>query len=65
VIFLNHIVYDEAEYDELLGMPGLHLVKPQVAVVKRNLCLPPDLSAQLEPLDFWRKGHNPRDVLLL
>lgn len=62
---LNHIVYDEAEYDEMLGMPGLHLVKPQVVVAKRDVCLPPDLIAQLEPLDFWCRGQNPRDVLLL
>lgn len=49
----NHIVYDAPQFDEALGVSGLHKVKPRVTHEPRRTILPPDLFEQYSKLSFW------------
>jgi sulfotransferase len=44
-----------AEFDERLGMPGLHRVGASVGQVERRSILPPELFARYEPFSFWQR----------
>ncbi len=49
----EHIAYDAPEFDQALGLRGLHRVRPKVEVQARRTILPPDLFEQYAGLDFW------------
>ena len=58
--------YDEPLYDADLGIPGLHRVRPKVALEPRLTCLPPDLFAKYAETNFWVNPKlNSRDVTIL
>ncbi|MDE1150868.1 MAG: sulfotransferase [Azospirillaceae bacterium] len=62
----ENVVYDEPDYDSLLGMPGLHKVRERVEYRERRTCLPPDLFAKYGSANFWTKPElNPNGVLVL
>ncbi len=62
----ENIVFDEAEYDADLGLPGLHRVRQRVSHETRTACIPPDLFAKYADVNFWLNGKlNPRQVLML
>jgi sulfotransferase len=50
----DKVVFDEPAFDQGIGLPGLHRVRPKVAVEGRRTLLPPDLFARLDALSFWR-----------
>ena len=50
----NNVQFDAPEYDEALGVSGLHRVRPKVEFQPRRTILPPDLFKKLEGMDFWR-----------
>jgi len=50
----DNIAFDAQAFDASLGLPGLHAVRPKVAVEARRTILPPDLFARLDDLSFWR-----------
>ncbi|MNF16504.1 hypothetical protein D3C80_2195470 [compost metagenome] len=52
--------YDAPEFDEALGLHGLHQVRPQVALQRRETILPPDLFEQYSKLSFWQDQANSR-----
>jgi sulfotransferase len=52
----DHLVYDAPEFDDALGVSGLHKVKPKVALQQRRTILPPDLFDQYAKLSFWNDG---------
>lgn len=52
----EHIAFDTPEFDQGLGVGGLHRVRPRVAVEPRRTLLPPDLFQQYSSLSFW---HDP------
>lgn len=54
----NHIEYDAPEFDEALGLKGLHKVRPKVAIEPRRTILPPDLFEQYSQLSFWQDSRN-------
>lgn len=54
----EHIVYDAPEFDEALGLSGLHRVRPRVAAEPRRTVLPPDLFEKYAALSFWRDGEG-------
>lgn len=63
---LNHLDYDEQGYDADLGTPGLHRVRPKVAMEARLSCLPPDLFAKYNDVNFWtNKNVNQRGVTII
>lgn len=50
----ENVAFDAQAFDANLGLPGLHKVRPKVAVEARRTLLPPDLFARLDDLSFWR-----------
>lgn len=48
------IEYDAPEFDNQLGLDGLHRVHPKVAPRPRKTILPPDLFQRYTNLSFWR-----------
>jgi sulfotransferase len=62
----DNVVYDEPDYDAMLGMPGLHSVRQKVGYVQRQPGIPPDVFARLGSANFWLKPElNPRGVTIL
>ena len=49
----ENIRFDTPDYDEGLGLTGLHRVRPQVRFEPRKTILPPDLFEQYTKLSFW------------
>ncbi|WP_428488267.1 sulfotransferase family protein [Rhodopila sp.] len=63
---LDHVAHDEPGYDADLGIPGLHRVRPKVALEARSPCIPPDLFAKYAEVNFWTNPKlNQRNVLVL
>ncbi|MEE4309837.1 sulfotransferase [Pseudomonas alliivorans] len=52
----NNLSYDAPQFDDALGVSGLHKVKPRVALEPRATILPPDLFEQYSKLSFWNDG---------
>ncbi|MDO7927152.1 sulfotransferase [Pseudomonas sp. KFB-139] len=52
----NNLSYDAPQFDDALGVSGLHKVKPRVAFESRHTILPPDLFEQYSKLSFWNDG---------
>ncbi len=51
----DNIEYDAPEFDQALGLAGLHKVRPKVAIKNRKTVLPPDLFNQYSSLSFWNE----------
>ena len=56
----EQVKYDAPEFDEALGLHGLHQVRPQVGLQRRETILPPDLFEQYSKLSFWQDQANSR-----
>ncbi|MDY7562740.1 sulfotransferase [Pseudomonas sp. 10B1] len=54
----DNLVYDAPEFDQALGVAGLHKVKPKVAAQSRRTILPPDLFEKYSELSFWHDGSS-------
>lgn len=50
----NNVCYEENEFDQQLGVKGLHTVKRKVAFTSRRTILPPDLFTKYQDMDFWQ-----------
>ncbi|MFC6950330.1 sulfotransferase [Paraburkholderia dipogonis] len=62
----NDAVYDQPDYDALLGMPGLHKVRSKVEYQERKPCIPPDIFAKFAGTNFWAKPElNTRGVRIV
>jgi sulfotransferase len=62
----DHVSYDEPDYDDLLGMPGMHKVREKVGLEKRQPSIPPDLFGKYSKLSFWKSPEaNVRRALVL
>ncbi len=55
---LNNIQFDRSQYDEDLGMPGLHKVRERVQVVDREPILPPDIIEKYKNFNFWNDADQ-------
>jgi sulfotransferase len=63
---LQHLEYDEPEYDANLGMPGLHRVRAVVKPDARPPTIPPEIFRKYAGSNFWLKAEsNSRGVLVL
>lgn len=49
----NNVVYEENEFDQKLGVSGLHSVKKTVEFKPRRSILPPDLFQKYNDMAFW------------
>ena len=62
----DHVEYNADEFDQRVGTPGLHLVRPKVQMVERPTILPPDLVRRFENDAFWQEPlANPNSVLVV
>lgn len=52
------VIYDAPEFDNNLGLAGLHRIRPQVSLERRATVLPPDLFAQYADMSFWQDGRG-------
>jgi len=52
----SNVRYDAPAFDDALGLPGLHRVRPRVALEPRRTVLPPDLFDRFSKLSFWNDG---------
>lgn len=50
----ENVRFDTREFDARLGTPGLHDIRPRVAVEQRKTILPPDLWERWERSSLWR-----------
>lgn len=50
----DNVQFDAPDFDQALGISGLHRVRPKVEFLPRRTILPPDLFKKLEGMDFWR-----------
>jgi sulfotransferase len=56
----NQVEFDAPEFDNALGLSGLHRVRSKVAFLQRTTILPPDLFAQYQHMNFWHDVANSR-----
>lgn len=54
------LTYDAPEFDQALGLKGLHKVRNKVTFERRLTVLPPDLFAQYQNMSFWLDMANSR-----
>jgi sulfotransferase len=54
------LTYDAPEFDQALGLKGLHRVRSKVSFERRLTVLPPDLFAQYQNMSFWLDMANSR-----
>lgn len=50
--------YDAPEFDQPLGVHGLHKVRKEVSFEQRPTILPPDLFERYSALSFWKDQSN-------
>jgi sulfotransferase len=50
----DNVDYSENEFDQNLGVKGLHSVKKKVEFKNRRSILPPDLFVKYQEMDFWQ-----------
>ncbi|AMK78525.1 MULTISPECIES: sulfotransferase family protein [Methylomonas] len=56
----TQVEYDAPEFDNNLGLSGLHRIRPKVALERRATVLPPDLFEQYANMCFWQDGRDSR-----
>ena len=56
----EQVKYNATDFDEALGLHGLHKVRARVALEPRQTILPPDLFEQYSQLSFWQDGSRSR-----
>ena len=61
----DNIQYDAPEFDQALGLSGLHKIRPKIEVAERHTLLPPDLFDQYAALSFWQNSESPANVIRL
>jgi sulfotransferase len=62
---LSDVQYEEKEFDERLGLPGMHRISGPVAQRHRETILPPELFRK-HSAEFWSGiGSNPKGVTVL
>ncbi len=59
-----NVLYDSPEFDQNLGLHGLHQVRPVVGLENRATILPPDLFEQYSQLSFWKDARNSRSHVI-
>lgn len=50
----DNVEFDAPDFDEALGVEGLHKVHPKVEFKERRTILPPDLFQKFQGMDFWQ-----------
>ena len=62
----DNLEFEEEEYDQRAATPGLHKVRREVKLEKRDPIIPPDIFKKYDNSNFWiNKSLNTRGVLIL
>jgi len=62
----DNVAYEEEEFDERFGMPGLHTINRRVEFVERPTVLPPEIFCKYIDSNFWlNEKLNTKGVLVL
>jgi sulfotransferase len=61
----SNVHYADDEYDEALGMPGMHTVRKRVEFIERRTILPPDIFAFYDRCFWDMPEQNSRGVMVL
>src|SRR5689334_5153182 len=54
----DNLEYSANEFDERVGMPGLHNVRPKLQAVERKPILPPEIFNRFARESFWLDAKN-------
>jgi len=54
----DHVDYQENDFDQKLGVAGLHTVKKKVEFKPRRSILPPDLFQKYSDMAFWQDSNG-------
>lgn len=54
----NQVDYEQSEFDQALGVKGLHTVRKKVEFKPRRSILPPDLFAKYQDMSFWHDKNG-------
>lgn len=54
----DHLEYNAAEFDDRVGMPGLHTVRPKVEAIERRSILPHEIFGRFVNESFWLDPKN-------
>jgi sulfotransferase len=49
----DNVKFDALEFDQRLGVPGLHQVNGKVEFIERETILPPDIFSRFDNTSFW------------
>ena len=61
----DNLQFDTPDYDEGLGLAGLHKVRQKVSLEPRETILPPDVFEQYSKLSFWNNTAGSRCNVLM
>ncbi len=61
----DNVNYDAPEFDNQLGLDGLHRVHKKVEARPRRTILPPDLFKRYTQLSFWRNINDSKAVRII
>ena len=62
----NRLAFDAEDFDQRLGSPGLHKVRPKIEATMRRTILPPDIWARVENDSFWMAPNaNPHGIRIV
>ncbi len=53
----NEVDYEHSEFDQKIGVKGLHTVRKKVEFKTRRTILPPDLFVKYQEMDFWQDNN--------
>ncbi|MBS69615.1 MAG: sulfotransferase family protein [Pseudomonas sp.] len=56
----ENVEFDAPEFDEALGIAGMHRIRPKVAFEERATVLPPDIFEKYQDMAFWRNDTRGR-----
>lgn len=54
----NAVEYEDSEFDQQLGVKGLHTVRKKVEFTPRRSILPPDLFSKYQEMSFWQDTNG-------
>ena len=60
----ENVEYDAPEFDQALGLSGLHRVRRKVSAEARRTILPPDLFEQYSKLSFWEDSAGSEAMVI-
>lgn len=61
---VDNVHYEAPEFDEALGLSGLHTVRKKVELQDRQTILPPDIFEKYMNMAFWRTDTRSRASVL-